>query len=61
MSVFGAVVSGLIRSRIKPMTLKLLFKASLLDAQRLRDNVENKPERLLAVPLKKVLSEIFLS
>ena len=31
-SVFGAVDSGLIPSRVKPMTLKLEFTASLLDA-----------------------------
>ena len=29
----GDVDSGLISSRIKPMTLKLVFTASLLDAQ----------------------------
>ena len=32
-SVSGAVDSGLIPSRVKPMTLKLIFTASLLDAQ----------------------------
>ena len=32
-SATGAVDSGLNPSRIKPMTLKLLFAASLLDAQ----------------------------
>ena len=29
----GAVDSGLIPSRVKPMTLQLVFTASLLDAQ----------------------------
>ena len=33
-SASGAVDSGLIPSRIKPMTLKLVFTASLLDAHR---------------------------
>ena len=32
-SASGAVDSGWIPSRIKPMTLKLVFTASLLDAQ----------------------------
>ena len=32
-SVSEAVDLGLIPSRVKPMTLKLLFTASLLDAQ----------------------------
>ena len=30
---FGAVESGLIPSQVKPMALKLVFTASLLDAQ----------------------------
>ena len=50
-----AVDSGLISSRVKPMTLKLVFTASLLDAQ---DSVENKPASLLVVPLGKALSGI---
>ena len=33
-SASGAVDSGLIPSRVKPMTLKLVFTASLLDVQR---------------------------
>ena len=45
-----AIDLGLILSRVKPMTLKLVFTASLLDAQHLRDSVENKPTSLLAVP-----------
>ena len=32
-SASGAVDSGLIPSRVKPMTLKLVFTASLLDPQ----------------------------
>ena len=32
-SAFGVVDSGLILSRVKPMTVKLVFTASLLDAQ----------------------------
>ena len=52
-SASGAV--GLISSHVKPMTLKLVFTASLLDAQHLRDRVENKPASLLVVPLAKAL------
>ena len=33
MSAFGAVDSDLILRRVKPMTFKLTFTASLLDAQ----------------------------
>ena len=33
----------LIPSRVKPMTLKLVFTASVLDAQHYGDNVKNKP------------------
>ena len=40
------------------MTLKLVFTASLLDDQHLRDSVENKPASLLLVPLEKALSGI---
>ena len=50
---FGAVKSGLIPSRVKPMTIKLQFKASLLDAQHQRNNVGNKPASLFVVPLGK--------
>ena len=56
-SASGAVDSGLIPSRVKPMTLKSVFTASLLDAQHQRDSVENKPASLL-VPLGKALSGI---
>ena len=57
-SVSCAVDSGLIPSRVKPMTLKLVFTASLLDAQHQRNNVENKPASLLVVPSGKALSGI---
>ena len=40
------------------MTLKLVFTASLLDAQHYRDNVENKLASLPVVPLEKALSGI---
>ena len=57
-SASGAVDSGLILSRVKRMTLKLLFTAFLLDAQYERDSVENKPASLLVVPLGEELDEI---
>ena len=57
-SASGAVDLGLIPSRVKPMTLKLVFTASLLDAQHLRNIVKNKPASLLVVPLGKALSGI---
>ena len=57
-SASGAVDSGLIPSRVKPMTLKLVFTASLLDAQHQRDSVEDKPASLLAVPLGMALGVI---
>ena len=44
-------------SRVKPMTLKWVFTASLLDAYHYGDSVENKPASLL-VPLEKALNEI---
>ena len=40
---------GLISNGVKPMTIKLLFTASLLDALYERNSVENKPESLLVV------------
>ena len=52
-STFGTVNSGLIPSRVKPRTSKLVFTASLHDAQHQWDSVENKPASLLAVPLVK--------
>ena len=60
-SALVAVHSGLIPSRIKPMTLKLVFTASLLDDQHQTDSVENKPASLLAVPLERALNGIPLS
>ena len=58
MSASGAVDSGLIPSRVKPMTLRLVFTASLLDNQHKRDSVKNKPASLLVVSLVKALSRI---
>ena len=52
----AAVDLGLNPSRVTQMTLKLVFAASLLDAQHLRDSVKNKPASLLVVPLGKALS-----
>ena len=49
MSASGAVDTGLISSRVKPMTLKLVVTASLFDVQHLRDSVENKPASLLVL------------
>ena len=57
-SALGTVHLGLIPSRVKPMTLKLVFTASLPDAQHLRDSVENKPVSLLVVSLGEALSGI---
>ena len=48
-SASGAVDLGLIPSRVKPITLKLVFTASLLDAQHERDSVKNKPASLLVI------------
>ena len=49
-SAAGAVDLGLITSRVKPITLKLVFTASLLDAQHERDNVKTSQQSLLVVP-----------
>ena len=57
-SASTVVDSGLIASWVKPMTLKLVFTASLLDAHHQRDSVKNKPASLLVVPLGKALSGI---
>ena len=57
-SASAAVFSSLIPSRVKPMTLKLVFSAYLLDAHHYRDSVENKPANSLYVPLGKALSGI---
>ena len=61
MSASGAVDTGLIPCRVKPMAVKLVFTASLLDAQQQRDSGENKPASSLVVPLGKALSGIFPS
>ena len=52
----GAVNLGLIPSRVKPMTLKLVFTAFQLDAT--LGSVKNKPASLLVVPWRKALSGI---
>ena len=57
-STSRAVDWGLIQNRVKPITLKLLFTTSLLDAQHYRDSGENKPASLLVVPLGEALSGI---
>ena len=49
-----AVDSGLIRSLVKPMSMKLVFTSSLLDAQHM-GRVENKPASLLVVSLERAL------
>ena len=60
-SALGAVDMALIPSRVKPMTLKMVFTASLLDAQHQRDSVEDKPASSLVAPLGKTLSGIIPS
>ena len=57
-SAAAAVDLGLIPSRVKPMILNWIFTASLLDAQHLRDSVENKPASLLVVALGTALAGI---
>ena len=57
-SACRALDLGLIPSRLKPRTLKLVLTDSLLDAQHQRDYVENKLTRLPVVPLGKALSRI---
>ena len=57
-SAFALVDSVLISRRIKPMTFKLVFTASLLDAQHQGDSVKDKPANLLVVPLGKALCSI---
>ena len=61
MSASGAVDSCLILSRLKSITLKLVFTASLLDAHHEKGNMVNKPARLLVVSLGKTLSGNLLS
>ena len=55
-SASAVVDSGLIPSQVQPLTLKLVFTASLLDDQHQRDSVKNKPASLLVVPLGKHLA-----
>ena len=50
-AVSEAVDSGLISRWVKPMNFKLVFTASLLDAQHYWDSVENKRASLLVMPL----------
>ena len=56
-SASGAVDSGLILILFKPVTFKLVFTASLLDAQHYR-KMENKPASFLVVLLVKAVGEI---
>ena len=57
-SASDSVDSSLISSRVKPMTIKLVFTASLIDTQHYRDSVENKPASLAVVPLGKALNGV---
>ena len=57
-SASAAVDRGLIPSLVIPVTLKLPFTVSLLDAQHYRDSVESKPASLLVVSLEKTLCGI---
>ena len=57
-SASRVVDSGFILRGVKPMTVKLLFTASLFVAQHYGDSVDNKPASLLFVPLGKTLSGI---
>ena len=52
------VSSSLWSCRLKPITAKLGFTASMPDAQDYGDGVENKLASLLFVPLGKALSRI---
>ena len=54
----GAVDSGAVHSDFIPIRVKLLFTASLLDAQHQKDSVENKPASLLVVMLRKTINGI---
>ena len=51
-----AVDLGLISSRVTPMTLKLVFKTSLLDVQHKMDSVEKKPASYLLCHWKRYLA-----
>ena len=50
------VYSSLISNRVSPITLKLLFTASLFDARHYGDIGKNKPVGLIAVQLGKALN-----
>ena len=60
-SASGALNEGSIQSQVKSITLKLVFTASLLDAQHYMESVENKPASLLVAPLGTALSGILPS
>ena len=57
-SVSWAVDSGLIPSRVKPMTLNIGIHSFPAWRSALKDSVENKPASLLVVPLGKALGGI---
>ena len=57
-STLGVVDLGFIPSWVTPITLKLVFIASLLDVQHQSDSVESKAASLLVVQLGKALSGI---
>ena len=57
-SASGAVDSDLVQSSVKPLTVQLIFIASLLDVQQQRDSVKNQLASLLVVPLGKALIRI---
>ena len=52
-SASGAANSGFTTSRVKPMTLKLVFTVFFLDAQRYKISEENMQSSLLVVLLGK--------
>ena len=60
-SASAMVGSDSITSRVKPVTLKLVFTASLLKVLHKSDSMENKPAGSLVVPLEKTLNGIFPS
>ena len=57
-SASGSVDLGFDSQSGQTNDLKLVFTASLLDVQHLRDSVKNKPASLLVVPLGKALNGI---
>ena len=57
-SASGAVDPSLIPRRIKPMILKLVFTAFLLNAQHYRDSEANKPASLYVAPFGKAFGRI---